>query len=80
MVHVCLHIFKERYSIKQIHMMTLNLKRNILIEEIQEIIQCGRNKETMSVENGEKRKRDLELLLAVSRNKTVKRDERDLRG
>lgn len=61
-------------------MMTLNLKRNILIEEIQEIIQCGRNKETMSVENGEKRKRDLELLLAVSRNKTVKRDERDLRG
>lgn len=34
----------------------------------------------MSVENGEKRKRDLELLLAVSRNKTVKRDERYLRG
>lgn len=72
MVHVCIHIFNERYSIKQIHMMTLNLKRNILIEEIQEIknfLFPGENKEFMSVENGEKRKRDLELLLAVSRNK-----------
>lgn len=38
MAHVSYTIFNETYSIKEIHMMALNLKRNILTEEIQGII------------------------------------------